>query len=1135
MPRSDDSDSDSDDGLPHSLTNVPVLGELPSDALGRRTGWSPRQMHMSTFDAAPDLLGGPFAFSGDFTRVAMATPSNREPLTVTVDSGSKHESPMVGPAQGFNLSPLRQTSTGELERDASVLMQKTTKGGRPAKPPMLTRAMACLCPQVSMRARLLRWYGRVRNSYFAFWLVVCSLIVTVLEVFALIIAKRAQALIEKDRHELEAAVSYCGDVVLPMEATFVFASPNILLLLPVVYPSKTLQLFQVRDKRLVRRPYLQVCEAIVITQVCYILYAACFILLRLPSIISCHKEYSWATFSIMYSQLVVVLVIWWQNTVFCRFLSHLKLQTDCWHDNTHTSSLSDRTRKMLATPCRSAKSRAKHEFRKQVYRAVAREDYTETERLLTQALNDHGVEWLRNLYKEPTLWLYAFAKSKKNPLHIAAMRGNLPIVKLLVERGELDPNALDKVWRVNLNLGLLFKICTRLLIRTQDASGSPLRSLLCTVLVPPLYTAVAAGHVHVVKYLIKKQADVNKLSRASFYDSSSVVPPIFMADDPQVLRLLMTKGANYLHVVRTLSDGDTTMVTPLQRAAFTMRTALTEHLLVCGGDVALTPLHEAAGRDDGRRVKAILSRGVHVDTLGERVEGVHKRTPLHWAAIIGAKTAAQILLDHGANPNAVDRKGRTPLHWAARNNHVEVVQLLLQRGAKADAVDDDDYPVVCFAAEAERNSVSTGSKLFGLLVKKGAALDARVPETMDTPLHIALQHENRKTALALIKCGANMMVTNSAGKRAVDCTTSTKFQFDMKKEAGSRDVMISYTHTHFEFAQLVRNHIESTHKLTCWMDTMDPSGIGGGAVWREEIARGIHNCSLVVSIICDGYWKSEWCMKELALAKLIRKPAIALVVEGTTNMTILDSLIPAAKRFTFNDFIKGRRTEGRKVLFDVDEAKFEARMTTIMPLLRSTMQAERHVEDEKKSDVTPTPSVTMETLDEELVRPTLPAPPSEAKKHRPNVLICSSATTSSVGERILRDVGRFGYKGHFFTAASPMEDILKCLDGCRFIVALFEPETPPPVSTTSTISTTSTSDTPPGLPSAVLTEVLREAKGRVPSKRVLPRNLLDYSKMYSLSRSELFYVVEGVGVARSVERVTSQIHQIINAIRNSTV
>jgi ankyrin repeat protein len=349
-----------------------------------------------------------------------------------------------------------------------------------------------------------------------------------------------------------------------------------------------------------------------------------------------------------------------------------------------------------------------------------------------------------------------------------------------------------------------------------------------------------------------------------------VLPPIFVADDPQVLQLLVTNGANFLNVSPVSLTGlMRTFATPLQRATFTLRSSLSDYLVESGGDVALTPLHTAAAVGNIKKVKWLLAHGTHVDTLGERVDGVHLRTPLHWAAIVGRVSSARILLRKGANPNARDREGRTPLHWAAHNNHPEMVDLLLQDLADPNAQDLEGNTILCFAAEAEGVSVHTISSLVGA----GASLKHQCADG-DTALHIALQRENRQTALALIKCGANMMTTNSFGKRPVDCTTSTELQFALKKEAGSRDVMISYTHTHFEFAQQVREYLENKCALTCWMDTMDPSGIGGGAVWREEIARGIQKCSVVLSLVCDGYTKSEWCLKELALAKNIRKPGM---------------------------------------------------------------------------------------------------------------------------------------------------------------------------------------------------------------------------------------------------------------------
>lgn len=363
---------------------------------------------------------------------------------------------------------------------------------------------------------------------------------------------------------------------------------------------------------------------------------------------------------------------------------------------------------------------------------------------------------------------------------------------------------------------------------------------------------------------------MNALPRASFYYPAGVLPPIFVADDPQVLQLLVANGANFLHVAPvSLSGLMRTFATPLQRATFTLRSSLSDYLVESGGDVALTPLHTASAVGNIKKVKSLLAHGTHVDTLGERVDGVHLRTPLHWAAIVGEISSARILLRKCADPNARDRDGRTPLHWAAHNNHPEMVDLLLQNGADPNAQDFEGNTILCFAAEAEGVVVHTISSLVGA----GASLKHQCADG-DTALHIALQRENRQTALSLIKCGANMMTTNSFGKRPVDCTTSTELQFALKKEAGSRDVMISYTHTHFEFAQQVREYLENKCSLTCWMDTMDPSGIGGGAVWREEIARGIQKCSVVLSLVCDGYTKSEWCLKELALAKNIRKPGM---------------------------------------------------------------------------------------------------------------------------------------------------------------------------------------------------------------------------------------------------------------------
>jgi len=56
-------------------------------------------------------------------------------------------------------------------------------------------------------------------------------------------------------------------------------------------------------------------------------------------------------------------------------------------------------------------------------------------------------------------------------------------------------------------------------------------------------------------------------------------------------------------------------------------------------------------------------------------------TSLHFASIFGHAKAAEVLLEHGAYTNALNKNGQTSLHEAARSGHLEIVRLLLMHGA----------------------------------------------------------------------------------------------------------------------------------------------------------------------------------------------------------------------------------------------------------------------------------------------------------------------------------------------------------------------------------------------------------------------------------------------------------------------
>ncbi len=91
-----------------------------------------------------------------------------------------------------------------------------------------------------------------------------------------------------------------------------------------------------------------------------------------------------------------------------------------------------------------------------------------------------------------------------------------------------------------------------------------------------------------------------------------------------------------------------------------------------------------------------------------RFAGEHDKTGLHWAAETDHAEPARILLDAGADIEAVTSWGATPLDWAAVMGSVRVADLLLSRGARG-------FTLITAAAlgmlEAVRATIESGADL----------------------------------------------------------------------------------------------------------------------------------------------------------------------------------------------------------------------------------------------------------------------------------------------------------------------------------------------------------------------------------------------------------------------------------------
>ena len=82
-------------------------------------------------------------------------------------------------------------------------------------------------------------------------------------------------------------------------------------------------------------------------------------------------------------------------------------------------------------------------------------------------------------------------------------------------------------------------------------------------------------------------------------------------------------------------------------------------------------------------VKDVIERGIDV----VNVKDCYKRSALQFAALNGHVDVAKVLIQNGADVNAVNEDKETALHYAAWEGHVDVATLLIQNGVDVNAVD----------------------------------------------------------------------------------------------------------------------------------------------------------------------------------------------------------------------------------------------------------------------------------------------------------------------------------------------------------------------------------------------------------------------------------------------------------------
>ena len=103
----------------------------------------------------------------------------------------------------------------------------------------------------------------------------------------------------------------------------------------------------------------------------------------------------------------------------------------------------------------------------------------------------------------------------------------------------------------------------------------------------------------------------------------------------------------------------------------------------------------------------------------------------------------------------------------------------------------------------------------------------------------------------------------------------------IREEAGSAgqeaQVFISYQWDTQAEVVRIRQFLEEAN-ISCWMDI---GQMGGGDGLYQRVYTGLANCRAVLACLSPKFLISDWCVKELLLADLLKKPIIPVMVTRT--------------------------------------------------------------------------------------------------------------------------------------------------------------------------------------------------------------------------------------------------------------